>query len=177
MSMGRVGGRVRKTTATRKHPPGKAGRPGRIKRVEALVDLLGGTASVDQLAERLGVRAATITRWREEALPHVGRALLDEREAPRVAQPPGGRPRTTGGSIASRASKLSAMRVFLLEEYVRVSKPGPEQVAALSRQTPHGRVPVAVVCTVFGVGRTAYYEASRKRKAKSERPEGARRDR
>lgn len=174
MGTGRTGGRARGDVAARSRALGRAGRPGRIRKVEALLDLLGGAASVDQLAERLGVRGATIVRWREEALPRVRRVLLEERESPRATGGPGGKESSTVGSTPPRTSKTEAMKLFLLEEYVRVSKPGPRQVAAMSRQTPYGKAPVAMVCKVFGIGRTAYYEALRQRPALGEAARGRR---
>lgn len=47
------------------------GRPGRRSvddRRQAVLDLLAGKASVDQLARRYGVKSETIESWRDEAL-------------------------------------------------------------------------------------------------------------
>lgn len=54
------------------------GRPGRRsveERQEAVLALMSGKASVDQLALRYGVRPATIEGWREQALVGVEAAL------------------------------------------------------------------------------------------------------
>jgi transposase-like protein len=54
------------------------GRPGRRsaeERAEAVLQLLAGKASIDQLAFRFGVQATTIEKWREVALEGVAQAL------------------------------------------------------------------------------------------------------
>jgi transposase-like protein len=54
------------------------GRPGRRtveERQQAVLDLLAGKASVDQLARRLGVLPATVEGWRQDALAGVAEAL------------------------------------------------------------------------------------------------------
>ena len=61
-------------------PLGEAvrGRPGRrstAERTEAVLELLSGKATVDQLARRFGVRAATVEGWREQALEGIGESL------------------------------------------------------------------------------------------------------
>ena len=56
----------------------RRGRPGRRsaeERAEAVLQLLAGKASVDQLARRFGVYGETIERWRETALEGVAAAL------------------------------------------------------------------------------------------------------
>ena len=65
------------------------GRPGRrsaADREEAVLELLAGKASVDQLARRFGVQAETIEAWRAEAVEAMRGALRrgsgrSEREA------------------------------------------------------------------------------------------------
>lgn len=54
------------------------GRPGRrtaAERTEAVLALLSGKASVDQVALRFGVQASTVERWREQALEAIEGAL------------------------------------------------------------------------------------------------------
>jgi len=54
------------------------GRPGRrtaAERTEAVLALLSGKASVDQVALRFGVQAGTVARWREQALEAIEGAL------------------------------------------------------------------------------------------------------
>lgn len=54
------------------------GRPGRrsaAERSAAVLELLGGKASVDQLAKRYGVLPATVEGWREDALVGIESAL------------------------------------------------------------------------------------------------------
>jgi transposase-like protein len=59
-------------------PTVRRGRPGRRSvedRVQAVLELLSGKATVDQLAFRFGVRAATVEGWRQEALEAMGTAM------------------------------------------------------------------------------------------------------
>lgn len=53
-------------------------RPGRRtveERQQAVLELFAGKATVDQIARRLGVHAATVESWREDALGGVEQAL------------------------------------------------------------------------------------------------------
>ncbi len=66
--------------ATIEAPDVRRGRPGRRsteERTRAVLELLAGKASVDQLALRFGVQAQTIERWREQALEGIGEALRE----------------------------------------------------------------------------------------------------
>ena len=59
-------------------PAARRGRPGRRSaedRTTAVIELLQGKASIDQLATRFGVRAGTIEGWRDEALKAVAAAM------------------------------------------------------------------------------------------------------
>jgi transposase-like protein len=54
------------------------GRPGRRsvdERTQAVLELLSGKASVDQIARRFGVRSATVEGWRDQALEGIGEAM------------------------------------------------------------------------------------------------------
>ena len=54
------------------------GRPGRRsaeERKEAVLELLSGKASVDQIAQRFGVRVGTVEGWREQAMEGIAEAL------------------------------------------------------------------------------------------------------
>jgi len=56
----------------------RRGRPGRRsteERTQAVLELLSGKASVDQIAFRFGVQPATVQRWREVALEAVEASL------------------------------------------------------------------------------------------------------
>lgn len=56
----------------------RRGRPGRRtadERSEAVLQLLSGKATVDQLASRYGVQPSTIEGWREVALEALGAAM------------------------------------------------------------------------------------------------------
>lgn len=53
-------------------------RPGRRtveERQQAVLELFGGKATVDQIARRLGVHASTVESWRQDALGGVEQAL------------------------------------------------------------------------------------------------------
>ena len=53
-------------------------RPGRRtveERQQAVLDLLGGKATVDQIARRLGVQASTVEGWRGDAMGGITEAL------------------------------------------------------------------------------------------------------
>lgn len=57
---------------------GRRGRPGRRgveERTQAVMELLSGKATVDQIAFRFGVRPQVVEKWRETALEGVGQAL------------------------------------------------------------------------------------------------------
>lgn len=55
------------------------GRPGRrtlADRQEAVMQVLSGKASIDQVASRMGVYAKTVEQWRDQALAGMSEALL-----------------------------------------------------------------------------------------------------
>ncbi len=55
------------------------GRPGRrtlADRQQAVLDVLMGKASIDQVATRLGVYGKTVEQWRDQALAGMSEALL-----------------------------------------------------------------------------------------------------
>lgn len=54
------------------------GRPGRRstdERTRAVLELLSGKATVDQIARRFGVRAATVEGWRDQAMEGISEAM------------------------------------------------------------------------------------------------------
>jgi transposase len=56
----------------------RRGRPGRRSvedRAAAVLELLSGKASIDQLARRFGVHPATVEKWRQDALDGMAVAL------------------------------------------------------------------------------------------------------
>ncbi len=67
--------------AKRSEPPSAdevRGRPGRRtaeEREQAVLEVLSGKASVDQVARRLGVLAETVEKWRQEALEALSGAM------------------------------------------------------------------------------------------------------
>lgn len=62
---------VEASTAARRRP----GRRSVEDRVGAVLEILGGKASVDQIAAQFGVRPETVEGWREAALESVGNAM------------------------------------------------------------------------------------------------------
>jgi len=67
-------------TATMEAAEVRRGRPGRRsaeERTRAVLELLAGKATADQLAFRFGVQAQTIERWREQALAGIEGALRE----------------------------------------------------------------------------------------------------
>jgi transposase len=57
---------------------GRRGRPGRRSvedRASAVLELLSGKASIDQLARRFGVHPSTVEKWRQDALDGMAVAL------------------------------------------------------------------------------------------------------
>jgi transposase-like protein len=74
---------VDEAKAERSNAEGSSGeaervRPGRRTvedRQQAVLDLLAGKATIDQIARRLGVHAATVEGWRQDALGGIAESL------------------------------------------------------------------------------------------------------
>ncbi len=89
------------------------GRPGRrsaVDREEAVLELMSGKASMDQLARRFGVQPETIEGWRSEALEGMREAMRrgtgrSEREAELERQNEVLRHTVTEGAIAQALLK------------------------------------------------------------------------
>ncbi len=89
------------------------GRPGRrsaVDREEAVLELISGKASMDQLARRFGVQPETIEGWRSEALEGMREAMRrgtgrSEREAELERQNEVLRHTVTEGAIAQALLK------------------------------------------------------------------------
>lgn len=75
--VGRAGSAAQRSEA--KDPAeARRGRPGRRSvddRTEAMVELLSGKATVDQLAFRFGVNPRTVEKWREVALEGIEQSM------------------------------------------------------------------------------------------------------
>ncbi len=74
----RFGGASAECGRTEVPPAVRRGRPGRRSvedRVQAVLELLSGRASLDQLAMRFGVKAATVESRRQEALQAMSSAM------------------------------------------------------------------------------------------------------
>jgi len=65
-------------------------RPGRRsveERERAVLDLMAGKATVDQIARRMAVHPSTVEKWREEALEAIGAAMRrGSSKSPREAE-------------------------------------------------------------------------------------------
>jgi transposase-like protein len=73
-----VGSAAEKGEGTEGDADVRRGRPGRRSvddRVQAVLELLSGKATIDQLAVRFGVRASTVQAWREEAVAAMAEAM------------------------------------------------------------------------------------------------------
>lgn len=106
------------------------GRPGRRSvedRTNAVLELLAGKATVDQLARRYGVKPETVEGWREEALEGVQAALRQgtsksdrERELERE------------NDVLKDALTRSTMQVELLQRAMKI-EPRPTRPARSRR--------------------------------------------
>lgn len=77
-SASEVASKSSETSAAEAPAAVRRGRPGRRtadERSEAVLQLLAGKATVDQLAAKFGVLPATIERWREVALESLAAAM------------------------------------------------------------------------------------------------------
>ena len=54
---------------------GRPGRRGAHERAEAVVELLSGRATVDQVAFRFGVQPSTVEKWRQVALEGIEQSM------------------------------------------------------------------------------------------------------
>ena len=108
------------------------GRPGRrtvAERTQAVLALLGGKTSVDQLAKQYGVNPATVEGWRTEAMGGIEAALRQ-------------------GDGASPRERELERRVLDLEDALKdvsvkyaLAQRGIQEWKAASRPTPRRRSP------------------------------------
>lgn len=64
-------------------------RPGRRSaedREKAVLELMSGKATVDQVARRLGVQPSTVEKWREDAMAAIGEAMRRGTKSPREVE-------------------------------------------------------------------------------------------
>jgi len=106
------------------------GRPGRRtmeERSQAVLELLSGRSSVDQLAKRYGVLPATVAGWKEQALAGIETALR---------QGDGGSPRER-----ELERKVEGLEDALRDVSVKyaLAQRGVEEWKATARPTPRGR--------------------------------------
>ena len=101
------------------------GRPGRRTgndRREAVLALLAGKASVDQLGRQYGVLPATVTKWRDDALEAIEAGL-------RTGNGPSPRERELEREVAQLKEVVGtlsverALAVQAIEEWKRTSRP------------------------------------------------------
>lgn len=103
---------------------GGRGRPGRrttAERKDAVLQLLAGKATVDQLARRFGVRPETVEGWRATALEAVDDAFRQgSSKSPREAELE--RERATLEKVVTRLTMKNELMERALKEFPR--KPG-----------------------------------------------------
>jgi transposase-like protein len=78
--------RRRKTQVKGQDARGRPGRRSAEERKGAVLELLSGKASVDQVATRFGVLPETVERWRSEALEAVEAAMRRGAKSPEERQ-------------------------------------------------------------------------------------------
>lgn len=108
------------------------GRPGRrsaADRTQAVMELLAGKASADQLAKRYGVLPTTVTDWRDEAIGGIETALR---------RGDGGSPRER--ELERRVVELEETLKEVSLKYALASR-GVEAWKATARPTPRRRSP------------------------------------
>lgn len=106
------------------------GRPGRrsaAERTQAVLELLSGKASADQLARRYGVLPATVTGWRDNAVSGIEAALR---------QGEGGSPRER--ELEGRVAELEEALKDVSVKYALAQR-GVEQWKATGRPTRRRR--------------------------------------
>ena len=64
-----------KSAATKQEPRGRPGRRTAEDRTQAVLELLSGKASVEQISRRLGVQPKTVEGWRETAVEGLSQSL------------------------------------------------------------------------------------------------------
>ena len=105
---------------------GRPGRRGLADRREAVLDILEGKASVEQVARRLGVTTDTIEKWQETALAGVETALTIDGPSPRER------------ALDRRVKALEAQLADVSVKYA-LARRGVEDWKAASRPTRRGR--------------------------------------
>lgn len=108
---------------------GKPGRRSVAERTQAVLDLLSGRSSVDQLAKRYGVLPATVTAWRDGAIGGIEAALR---------QGDGGSPRER--ELEHRVTELEETLKEVSLKYALASR-GVEEWKSTARPTRRRRSP------------------------------------
>jgi transposase-like protein len=103
----------------------RRGRPGRRsghERADAVLQLLSGKASIDQIALRFGVQAQTVERWRELAMAGIEQSL-------RTGESGSPRERELARQLATleKAFTHLAMKHELVERALRERPSRPER--------------------------------------------------
>lgn len=105
------------------------GRPGRrslADRRQAILDILKGKATVEQVSKRLGVSAETVEKWQEHALAGVDAALTVDGPSPRER------------ALDRRVRELEEQLADVSVKYALAQR-GVEQWKAASHPTRRGR--------------------------------------
>jgi transposase-like protein len=110
----------------------RRGRPGRrsvAERTQAVLELISGKASVDQLAKRYGVLPATVVNWRDEGIAGIEAALR---------QGEGGSPRER--ELEQRLAEMEETLREVSLKYALASR-GVEEWKSTARPTRRRRSP------------------------------------
>src|SRR5689334_590426 len=107
-------------------------RPGRRtveERQQAVLELMGGKATVDQIARRLGVHASTVEGWRQDALAGMAEALRrGNGKTPRELEL-----ERKANQLEQVVTKLSIQKC-LLEQALDIERAGRPTVPARSKR-------------------------------------------
>lgn len=109
------------------------GRPGRrtlADRKEAVMQVLSGKASIDQVATRMGVYPKTVEQWRDQAVAGIGEALLRgevgtprERELERKVE-----------ELSENLKDVSVRYALAQQAVDKLLRPGPTKPARLRKR-------------------------------------------
>jgi transposase-like protein len=143
---------------------GQRGRPGRrcgAERHNAILEVLQGKATVDQVAWRMGVRPEAVAGWKEDG-PAAMLANFQRGDGPTLRE----RELEAENGTLRDALTRSAMQVELLQRELGIPDRHPSQRGsratagpAMSPSTSPGDAPVALLADTFGLSRQAIYAA------------------
>lgn len=126
--------------------------PGRDERTAAILELLSGKATVDQVAFRFGVHPKTVERWREVALEGIERSMRQGSGKSKREKELEGKLKALERAFTDLAIRHELVERALSERPTRpLSAPGRREVSQMSRETSRGKACVRQLCKAFGV--------------------------